>query len=159
MIYVTSQPVSEAIIEYYLGLLSGVIPSHARADSSWSGRRRVAAPLSSSCWPGHGFSRDPVAIPNPARSHLIPYNTHALERDVALSPAFRCTGRIPRSGPGYQDRCRKMFEECGVRYPVGVEGLRTADDIVTGVRNARGQPSLRLAIVKMNDGVRARETP
>ena len=31
MIYVTSQPVSEAIIEYYLGLLPGVIPSHARA--------------------------------------------------------------------------------------------------------------------------------
>ena len=30
MIYVTSQPMSEAIVEYYLGLLSGVIPSHAR---------------------------------------------------------------------------------------------------------------------------------
>ena len=31
MIYVTSQPISESIIEYYLGLLPGVIPSHARA--------------------------------------------------------------------------------------------------------------------------------
>ena len=31
MIYVTSQPVSESTIEYYLGLLPGVIPSHARA--------------------------------------------------------------------------------------------------------------------------------
>ncbi len=31
MIYVTSQPIPEAIIEYYLGLLSGVIPSHARS--------------------------------------------------------------------------------------------------------------------------------
>ena len=31
MIYVTSQPVSEAIVEYYLGLLPGVIPSQARA--------------------------------------------------------------------------------------------------------------------------------
>src|SRR4029079_8263838 len=30
MIYVTSQPISESIIEYYLGLLPGVIPSHAR---------------------------------------------------------------------------------------------------------------------------------
>ena len=26
MIYVTSQPVSEAIVQYYLGLLPGVIP-------------------------------------------------------------------------------------------------------------------------------------
>ena len=31
MIYVTSMPVQESIVEYYLGLLSGVIPSHARA--------------------------------------------------------------------------------------------------------------------------------
>ena len=31
MIYVTSQPVSEAIVQYYLGLLPGVIPSQARA--------------------------------------------------------------------------------------------------------------------------------
>ena len=30
IIYVTSQPVRESIIEYYLGLLPGVIPSHAR---------------------------------------------------------------------------------------------------------------------------------
>ena len=31
MIYVTSQPISESIVEYYLGLLPGVIPRHARA--------------------------------------------------------------------------------------------------------------------------------
>ena len=30
MIYVTSMPVAPAIIEYYLALLAGVIPSHAR---------------------------------------------------------------------------------------------------------------------------------
>ncbi len=30
MVYVTSSPVPEAVIEYYLGLLPGVIPSHAR---------------------------------------------------------------------------------------------------------------------------------
>src|SRR3954468_8434432 len=31
MIYVTSQPISESIVDYYLGLLPGVIPSQARA--------------------------------------------------------------------------------------------------------------------------------
>lgn len=30
MVYVTSSPVPEAVIEYYLGQLPGVIPSHAR---------------------------------------------------------------------------------------------------------------------------------
>ncbi len=33
MIYVTSNPVSEAVVEYYLGLLPGVIP-HTRAPAS-----------------------------------------------------------------------------------------------------------------------------
>ena len=31
VIYVTGRPVPERIIEYYLSLLPGVIPSHARA--------------------------------------------------------------------------------------------------------------------------------
>jgi hypothetical protein len=31
MVYVTSQPINPLIVEYYLGLLPGVIPSHARA--------------------------------------------------------------------------------------------------------------------------------
>ena len=31
MIYVTSTPIEPAIVEYYLALLPGVIPSHARA--------------------------------------------------------------------------------------------------------------------------------
>ena len=31
MIYVTSTPIAPAIVEYYLALLPGVIPSHARA--------------------------------------------------------------------------------------------------------------------------------
>ena len=31
MIYVTSLPVADSVVDYYLGLLPGVIPSHARA--------------------------------------------------------------------------------------------------------------------------------
>ena len=34
MIYVTSMPIDPRIIEYYLALLPGVIPSHARARLS-----------------------------------------------------------------------------------------------------------------------------
>ena len=34
MIYVTSMPIAPAIVEYYLALLPGVIPSHARARLS-----------------------------------------------------------------------------------------------------------------------------
>ena len=34
MVYVTSMPIAPEIVEYYLALLPGVIPSHARARLS-----------------------------------------------------------------------------------------------------------------------------
>ena len=40
---------------------------------------------------------------------------------------------------GSKTGCRRMFEELGVRCPVGAEDLHTVDDIVAGVqRCARG---------------------
>jgi hypothetical protein len=157
MIYVTSQPVSESIIEYYLGLLPGVIPSHARArltlvpvgDAS-------AVSLSSKLLARPRLLREIRSlIPNPDRSHLIPYNTTPLERDVALSLRIPMYGADPRLADlGSKTGCRRMFEELGVRCPVGAEDLHTVDDIVAGVQSMRARrPSLSQAIVKLNEGV------
>jgi hypothetical protein len=87
MIYVTSQPVSESIVEYYLGLLPGVIPSHARARLTLIPVGDASpVPLSAKLLARPRLLREIRSlIPNPARSHLIPYNTTPLERDVALS--------------------------------------------------------------------------
>jgi hypothetical protein len=157
MIYVTSQPVSESIIEYYLGLLPGVIPSHARA-------RLTLVPVGDAS--GISLSSKLLArprllreirslIPNQDRSHMIPYNTTPLERDVALSLRIPMYGADPRlEDLGSKTGCRRMFEELGVRCPVGAEDLHTVDDIVAGVQGMRARrPSLRQAIVKLNEGV------
>jgi hypothetical protein len=157
MIYVTSQPVSEATIEYYLGLLPGVIPSHARArltlvpvgdaspeslSSKLLARPRLLRKIRS-------------LIPNPAKSHLIPYNTTPRERDVALSLGIPMYGADPRlEGLGTKTGCRRMFDELGVQCPVGAEDLHTVDDIVAAVQAMRvKRPTLTEAIVKLNDGV------
>ena len=57
MIYVTSQPISESIVEYYLGLLPGVIPSHARARLTLVPVGDASAGFRSArnCLRGHGF--------------------------------------------------------------------------------------------------------
>jgi hypothetical protein len=157
MIYVTSQPISESIIEYYLGLLPGVIPSHARA-------RLTLVPvgdaspesLSSKLLARPKLLREIRShIPNLTRSHLIPYNTTPLERDVALSLGIPMYGADPRLADlGSKTGCRRMFEELGVQCPVGAEDLHTVEDIVAGVQSMRlRRPSLTLAIVKLNEGV------
>ena len=157
MIYVTSQPISESIIEYYLGLLPGVIPSHARerltlfpiGDAS-------GVPLSAKLLARPRILREIRSlIPNLDRCHLIPYNTTPLERDVALSLRIPMYGADPRlEDLGSKTGCRRMFEELGVRCPVGAEDLHTIDDIVAGVQSMRARrPSLSQAIVKLNEGV------
>ena len=157
MIYVTSQPVSESIVEYYLGLLPGVIPSHARARLTLVSVGDASPdPLSAKLLARPRLLREIRAlIPNPARSHLIPYNTTPLERDVALSLGIPMYGADPRLADlGSKTGCRRMFEELGVRCPVGAEDLHTLDDIVAGVQSMRvRRPSLSQAIVKLNEGV------
>ena len=77
-------------------------------------------------------------IPNPARSHLIPYNTTPLERDVALSLGIPMYGADPRLADlGSKTGCRRMFEELEVPCPVGAEDLHTVDEIVAGVQGMR----------------------
>lgn len=157
MIYVTSQPVSEAIVEYYLGLLPGVIPSHAKARLTLVAVGDASsATLSSKLLARPRLLRHiRDLIPNKARCHLIPYNTTPTERDVALSLGIPMYGADPRLADlGSKTGCRRMFDELDVTCPVGAEDLHTVDDIVAGVRSMRvRRPSLTQAIVKLNEGV------
>ena len=157
MIYVTSQPISESIVEYYLGLLPGVIPSHARARLTLVpvGDASTDA-LSAKLLARPRLLREIRAlIPNEARCHLIPYNTTPLERDVALSLGIPMYGSDPRLADlGSKTGCRRTFEELGVQCPVGAEDLHSVDEIVAGVQSMRARrPTLSQAIVKLNEGV------
>lgn len=157
LVYVTSSPIDEEVVEYYLGLLPGVIPSHARrrlhlvsvGDASprplsekLLARPRVLAGIR-------------ALIPDRTLSHLIPYNTTGLERDVALSLGIPLYGADPRLAPlGSKTGCRRLFDEVGVRVPLGAEDLHGLDDLVAAVMTMRARrPSLDQLIVKINEGV------
>jgi hypothetical protein len=157
LIYVTSMPVSPLIVEYYLALLPGIIPSHARSrlhlvsvnDSSPQPlsakvleRPRLLAGIGS-------------LIPDRTRSHLVPYNTTPLERDVALALGIPMYGADPRFFPlGTKSGCRQLFAEEGVRHPVGFENLHTVNDVVDALGKLRAaRPEVAHALVKLNEGV------
>ncbi len=157
MVYVTSLPIAPEIIEYYLALLPGVIPSHARSRLSLvhvddASPRSLSEKLLER---PHLLARIAALIPNRERSHLIPYNTTELERDVALSLGIPMYGADPRLAPiGSKSGCRRMFAEVGVPYPLGVENLRTLDDMADAVVGMRAErPSMDSVIIKLNEGV------
>lgn len=157
MIYVTSLPIAPEIIEYYLALLSGVIPSHARsrltlvhvddASSRSLSEKLLERP--------HLLAKIGALIPNRSRSHLMPYNTTELERDVALSLGIPMYGADPRLAPlGSKSGCRRLFAEAGVPHPLGVENLRTLDELTDAVVGMRAErPTMDSVIVKLNEGV------
>ena len=157
LVYVTSSPIEEDIVDYYLGLLPGIIPSHARR------RLRLVSvgdasprPLSLKLLERPRVLRDiRDLIPDPSISHLIPYTTTELERDVALTLGIPVYGSDPRLAPlGSKSGCRRLFDEVGVRAPAGAEDLSTLDDLVRAVTDMRaGLPSLTDVIVKINEGV------
>ena len=156
MIYVTSMPVSEEVIGYYLALLPGVIPSHARARLTFvsigdSSSRPLSVKLLER---PRLLARIARTIPNRQRSHLIPYNTTALERDVAVSLGIPMYGADPRlTELGSKTGCRRLFAEFGVPHPLGEEDLHSLDDVADAlVRMRRERPSMAEAIVKLNEG-------
>ena len=97
VIYVTGRPVPESVVEYYLGLLPGVIPRQARA------RLHMVATHDGSARPltqkllerPRVLAEIRALIPDPTRSHIVPYTTTVLERDLALTLGIPLYGADP----------------------------------------------------------------
>jgi PGM1 C-terminal domain len=157
LIYVTSMPIATSIIEYYLALLPGVIPTHARARLSLvSVNDSSARSLSEKLRERPRLLRQITAlIPDKSRSHLIPYNTTPLERDLALTLGIPMYGADPRLFElGTKTGCRTLFAEEDVRHPIGVEDLHTIDDLLAATMRMRAErPDIAEIIVKLNEGV------
>jgi hypothetical protein len=157
MIYVSSMPINPRIIEYYLALLPGVIPSHALArltliatDDS-SGR-----PLSEKLLERPRLLAKIAAhIPNRSRCHLIPYNTTPAERDIALTLGIPMYGADPRLADlGSKTGCRRLFAECEVVHPLGAEDLHSLEEVTDAISDMLAvRPSIRQVIIKTNEGV------
>ncbi|HXY92177.1 MAG TPA: peptide ligase PGM1-related protein [Acidimicrobiia bacterium] len=157
LVYVTSQPILPSVIDYYLDLLPGVIPSHARQRlftiPVLDGTEK---PLSVKLLERPRLmERIRALIPDPTRAHLVPYNTTELERDLAVRLGIPMYGADPRHFPlGTKSGARRLFEEEGVRYPLGVENVASIDDVVDAIIGLRArQPSTSRVLVKLNEGV------
>ena len=160
MIYVTSLPIAPTIIEYYLALLVGVIPSHARGRLHFvAAHDGSSRPLSSKLLERPRIlERIRELIPDPALCHLVPYATTTRERDLALALGVPMYGADPRFFPlGTKSGCRRLFREEGVPHPVGFEELRSFDDIIDALARLRAlSPAVTEALVKLNEGVAGR---
>jgi hypothetical protein len=157
LIYVTSQTILPSIIDYYLDLLPGVIPSHARQ------RLFLIAPLDGSVCPLSDkllarprlIERIRSLIMDADRAHLVPFNTTNREKELALRLGIPMYGADPKFFPlGTKSGCRKIFMEENVPHPLGHENIGSEEDLIDAIVQMRARkPSIKQVLVKLNEGV------
>lgn len=157
LIYVTSQPIQPSVIDYYLGLLPGVVASHARRRLHLvSPHDGGPAPLSSKLLERPRLLEEIRSLAgDPDRAHVVPFNTTRLERDLALRLGLPMYGADPKfSVLGTKSGGRALFAEAGVPHPEGREGLRSFDDVVDAVLElVAAKPGVESVVLKHDEGV------
>ncbi len=155
VVFVTSQPVHPLILEYYFQLLVGIPTSHARARLTLlcAGDASPRSLTEKILERPRLIQRIREGIPDPARAYLTVFNSTPLERKLAVLLGIPLNGVDPSLADlGTKSGCRKIFREAGVDLPLGMEDLRTLEDVEKSlVELGRQRPGLRKAVVKLND--------
>jgi hypothetical protein len=156
LIYVTSVPIDHTIIDYYLHLLPGVTPYHARQRLTLL-----------SCYDASPKSltekilerprllqriKDEIKFPDLA--HIATFNVTAHEMKLALAlnvPIFGCHPDLWYIGT--KTGSREIFRRLGLNLPYGFENLKNEDEIAHALSELKiKNPHLQKAVVKLNDG-------
>ncbi len=156
VVYVTSMPVHEIIMDYYLHLLPGITNYHARQRlKTFSCFDASARSLTEKILERPRLiERIRKSIPQDHVSHMTCFNVTKAERSLAVKlnmPIFGCDPDL--SYFGTKKFSRKIFKECNIDTPPGFEDCNTEDDIVDSLCNLKLEfPEINKAVVKLNDG-------
>ena len=156
VVFLSSTPIADAIVDYYLHLLPGVPARHARSrltllsceDASPDAltRKVLERPRL--------LERIRHALGDPARAHMSCFTVSELERRLALAldvPIYGCDPSLLHWGS--KSGSRRVFREAGVAIADGFEDLTDPDEVALALAELkRRDPTLRRAVVKLNEG-------
>ncbi|MBA3490892.1 MAG: carboxylate-amine ligase, partial [Rubrobacteraceae bacterium] len=136
VVYVTSQHIATAIIDYYLHLLPGIPLRHARSRMTLLSCHDASdIPLTQKILDRPRLvERIRSAIIDPEAAHLTCFNSTALERSLAVRLGIPLYGNDPELNYlGTKSGSREAFREAGVLLPDGFEHLRDGGDVAEAV--------------------------
>jgi hypothetical protein len=155
LIYVTAQPLSPMIIDYYLQLLPGIPFSHARDrllllttyDNSFK-------PLCQKILERPRLVERIRRSLRPDKSYIVCFNATRLEQELSLQlgvPLFASSPEL--SYWGSKSGSRAIFAEAGIAHPDGSMQVNQVKDLVWEASQLwQRQPQLRRMVVKLNEG-------
>ena len=155
LIYITAQPLSPAIIDYYLQLLPGIPFSHARA------RLLLLSTYDSSLKPlSQKILERPRLIERIRkamrldRSYMVCFNSSLLEQELSLKLGIPLLASCPDLLYwGSKSGSREIFKNAGVLHPDGSLSVENEKNLLTkAVELWQRKPDLKRIVIKLNEG-------
>jgi len=157
LIYLTSAPIDDDVIDYYLDVMPSVTRDNARrrlhliSPGDFSERPLVKKLLDRP----KILEKIRSTIPDLDKAHLVPFVTTDYERELALRLNIPMYAADPRYFAfGTKSGCRRLFAEVGLNHPLGEENIYSADALVDALARMRQQkPGIGRVVAKLNQGV------
>ena len=157
VIYATSQSILPTTLDYYMSLMPGVITSHAmsRFYNVAPEDRTPRAHTTKLLERPQLLEKIRSLINDPTRAYFLTKTVTMQERDIEVRRGSTQFGSDPSLFYlGSKTGSREVFSKAGVSYPIGLENLRSMDDVRQALLDmCERKPLLRNAMVKLNDGI------
>lgn len=157
VVFVSSQPIHEGIIDYYLQLLPGIPYSHARR------RLHMFSTYDSS--PDQPLTQKILARPallyrlrecvrDTRNAYLTVFNVTPLEKTLSVALGIPLLGADPAHLHfGSKSGARKIFRQTRMLFPDGFEDLRDEVDLSQAIVELHARnPDLQRVILKLDEG-------
>lgn len=155
LIYVTAQPLSPIIIDYYLQLLPGIPFSHARErllllttyDSSQK-------PLTKKILERPRLINKIKHFLRPNKSYMVCFNSTILEQELSVKLDIPLLASSPELLYwGSKGGSRKIFADCNILHPDGSPLVYNLDDLIREITFLLiRKPYLKKVVIKLNEG-------
>lgn len=155
VVYVTSQRIDPAIVDYTMELVTAEAGPDARDRLTLLDcADRAGVPLTQKILSDEALIQAiRRAVPDPSAAYLLTYISTPIERDLALAldlPLFACDPRL--SNLGTKSSGRQLLRRAGVAIPDGFEDLSSEAALIEALARLRQEhPELGHAVVKLND--------
>lgn len=155
LIYITAQPLSPIVIDYYLQLLPGIPFSHARERllllTTYDGSQK---PLTQKILERPRLINKIKNYLRPNKSYMVCFNSTILEQKLSLELNIPLLASDPDLLYwGSKSGSREIFADCNIPHPQGSPLVYTLDNLIQETTLLLSKnPSLNKVVIKLNEG-------
>ncbi|MDQ3962691.1 MAG: peptide ligase PGM1-related protein [Actinomycetota bacterium] len=154
MVYATSAPISEVVVDYYLSFLPDPKGARARLTLVDIDDEEPRALTEKLLGAPDALDRVRGAIVDPQKAYILPFNVTPLEREIAEILGVPLFGPLPELVAwGSKSGGRQLARDAGVPVLPGSEDLYSLRDVERALQRLRSQrPSAEQIVIKLNNG-------